>query len=84
MTTHVINFTDGNGKKVRKAFFGTLALVKGLKTELRKNAIRRNVTSDAAELRRLNDSDRSLKNLLAMYDGKSELSRAVEALYESR
>lgn len=81
MTTHVINFTNADGKPVKRTFYGTNNYVMGLKRELRKIAIRRAVTTDSAVIKRMNHNEKLFRNLLALEDDKTEIGARLQRIY---
>ena len=81
MTEHVINFTDVNGKSVKRSYRSTDSYIRGLKRELRKIAIRRAVTTDSAEIKRMNHNEQLFRNLLAFEDEKTEVGKRFQKIY---
>lgn len=81
MTEHVINYTDANGKAVKRTFYSTNSYILGLKRELRKIAIHRAVTTDSAVIKRLNHNEKLFRNLLAFEDDKTEIGMRLQRIY---
>ena len=76
-----INYTDRNGKKRTLTFNSDNAIIKHLSDEVQRMEIRRMVTSDKAEIRKLLKAEKSFLSMLEFYSKRFGANGDERATY---